>query len=93
MPRYRAELTSRFSRQKGERILMRLKRLGYTTPHFWDIAAEEGVTCILGVDAHTPQQLQDPEFYDQCERFLDGLNIRRQAVPGAIRDLAAKRSV
>ena len=51
--------------------------LGYTTAQFWDIAAEEDVTCILGVDAHDPAHLQDPDFYDQCERFLDGLGIKR----------------
>lgn len=52
---------SEISRSKGY--------VGYCSPEFWDIAKEYGNRCIIGVDAHSPQQLD-------CADLI--LNIRRK---------------
>lgn len=51
--------------------------LGYPNPDFWKIAAQEGATAIIGLDAHDPRRLQDTDKYDEAVRFLDGLGIKR----------------
>lgn len=51
--------------------------LGYPNPDFWEIAAREGATAIIGLDAHDPQRFLDTDKYDGAVRFLDSLGIRR----------------
>ncbi len=49
----------------------------YPRPIFWEIAAEEGCTAILGTDAHAAQFAYDPQEvaqYEQMAREL-GLNL------------------
>ena len=48
---------------------------GYPHPGFWRIAAEEGCTAILGVDAHVPAHLADPKFWDAGLALLRGLGM------------------
>ena len=55
----------------------RCRGLGYPYGGFWEIAAEEGVKCIIGVDAHQPEQLRDAQAYDTAVRYLEGLGIER----------------
>lgn len=49
--------------------------LGYTTPEFWEVAAEEGVKAIIGVDAHEPDHLDCLDLYDQTRARLEGMGI------------------
>ena len=49
--------------------------LGYPCRYFWEIAAEEGVTAIMGVDAHSPESFAWPEW-DAGLKFLKSLGIR-----------------
>ncbi|GHU70941.1 histidinol-phosphatase [Clostridia bacterium] len=51
--------------------------LGYPNLEFWRIAAEEGAAAIIGVDAHDPKALRDPELVLQASMFLDALGVRR----------------
>ncbi len=48
---------------------------GYPHEGFWRIAAEEGCTAILGVDAHIPAHLADPKYWDAGLARLRGLGI------------------
>lgn len=48
--------------------------LGYPCRHFWEIAAEEGATAIMGVDAHNPAAFSWPEW-DTGLAFLKSLGI------------------
>ena len=48
--------------------------LGYPCRRFWEIAAEEGVAAILGVDAHSPHSFAWPEW-DAGKAFLNELGI------------------
>ena len=53
------------------------KGLGYPAREFWDVAAEVGVTCIIGTDAHSPDRLDDHIRHEEAEKFLDGLGLNR----------------
>lgn len=44
--------------------------VGYTSDVFWEIAAEIGGRAIVGVDAHTPEQLNCLELYAQAYEKL-----------------------
>ena len=37
------------------------KKLHYPNPVFWQVAKEEGCQAVLGADAHSPDQISDPE--------------------------------
>ncbi len=45
--------------------------IGYPNRHFWDIAAEEGCTAIIGFDAHQPEVLLDEADYEEAKRLID----------------------
>lgn len=52
---------------------------GITTipyPDFWEIAAHEGCTAIIGVDAHNNQYLETPFYYDRAIERLNKLGIK-----------------
>ena len=53
------------------------KSAGYPHPRFWEIAADEGCTAIIGVDAHSSRELEDTEKYRQAVNFLERLSIKR----------------
>lgn len=50
--------------------------LGYPCLPFWQIAAQEGVSAIIGIDAHSPDRLLDTPVYDQAIQHLSALGIR-----------------
>ena len=52
-------------------------RLGYPCHAFWEVAAEEGVDCIIGTDAHSPDRFDDDQAWDDAAAFLDGLGLNR----------------
>ena len=49
-----------------------------TIPHpdFWEIAAHEGCTAIIGIDAHNNQYLETPFYYDRAVKTLKELGIK-----------------
>ncbi|WP_458408902.1 histidinol-phosphatase [Bacteroides congonensis] len=52
---------------------------GITTiphPDFWEIAAHEGCTAIIGVDAHNNQYLETPFYYDRAVETLKKSGIK-----------------
>lgn len=48
---------------------------GYPYEAFWRLAAAEGCTAILGVDAHAPDQLSTDRYRDAGLRLLRGLGM------------------
>jgi len=51
-------------------------QLGYPCAAFWETAAEEGVTCIIGCDAHAPKDISDA-LWDMAALYLDSLGLSR----------------
>lgn len=49
----------------------------YYYPHleFWKIAAQYPVKCLIGVDAHSPDDLLDIDSIDKATTMLSGLNL------------------
>lgn len=45
-------------------------------PEFWKIAAHEGCTAIIGVDAHNYQYLETPVYYDRARQTLMELGMK-----------------
>ena len=52
-----------------------LARRNYPDPVFWELAAEENCTVIVGRDAHTPQQLQDKESEAAAMELIHHLGL------------------
>ena len=48
----------------------------YPHPEFWHIAANEGCTAIIGVDAHDSKALEYSGYYDQAYEALKELKIK-----------------
>ena len=48
----------------------------YPNPAFWEIAAEEGCTAVLGWDAHSPRHLHCPEAEDSARRMAERLGMK-----------------
>lgn len=48
----------------------RTNRISYPHPEFFEIAAQEGVKIIIGLDAHEPEELSDPTQWDLAQREL-----------------------
>lgn len=49
--------------------------LGYPNNPFWRVAAEEGCMTIVGVDAHDPAHLADPELGMLARTYLTNLGV------------------
>ena len=50
--------------------------VGYTSPEFWEIAAEEGgLRAIIGVDAHAPADLDCLDTYVEVRKRLQGMGV------------------
>jgi len=45
-------------------------------PMFWEIAAEEGCTAIIGIDAHSPYMLETSRYFDAALETLKTLGIK-----------------
>ncbi len=48
----------------------------YPSPVFWEIASELGCRCVLGCDAHAPQDVADPEQLRAVEAFAARFGLR-----------------
>ena len=51
-------------------------KLTYPHPEFWQIAANEGCTAIIGVDAHDVKALEYSGYYDNACEELKRLKIK-----------------
>ena len=49
----------------------------YPCPDFWHIAANEGCTAIIGLDAHNNKDLETPVYYNRAIEELKTLKIQR----------------
>lgn len=49
---------------------------GYPHREFWQLAAEENVTCVVGVDAHKPEAFDTTEDFENAFVFLRSLGCR-----------------
>lgn len=49
----------------------------FPCPHFWRIAANEGCTAIIGIDAHDNHSLEESTYYDRAISELKALKIER----------------
>ena len=52
-------------------------RISYPHPEFFEIARDEGVQVIIGLDAHEPQEIADPTQWNRATRELDAMGIAR----------------
>lgn len=59
---------------------LRAKR-GYPVDVFWEMAAEEGCTAVLGIDAHDPYSLNDPKTELEARENLKALGITLEENP------------
>lgn len=48
--------------------------LGYPCMHFWEIAAEENVRAVVGVDAHKPEEITDSDL-EGAQAMLRSMGI------------------
>ena len=60
------------------------RRVSYPNPEFFEIARQEGVQVVIGLDAHEPLELSDSTQWDRAQReladygagFLDRVTLR-----------------
>ena len=50
--------------------------IGYTSPEFWEIAATEGCTAIIGLDGHSPEIIARRDLWVEARRILDDLGMK-----------------
>ena len=50
----------------------------YPNPLFWELAAEEDCRVVLGADAHSPEQLNDPHTEKKALEFADRFDLYPQ---------------
>lgn len=53
----------------------RTGRRSYPHPEFFEIAAQEGVDIIIGLDAHEPDEIANPAQWRRAERELAALGV------------------
>ena len=49
--------------------------IGFPCLDFWRIAAREGCSAVIGIDAHAPERLLDAPLYDLARQHLKALGI------------------
>ncbi|MBQ8752310.1 MAG: histidinol phosphatase, partial [Clostridia bacterium] len=49
--------------------------LCYPNPRFWEIAAAEGCTAIVGLDAHQTAHMTQAQEYDEAYAYLESLGM------------------
>lgn len=57
--------------------LGKLNGNGYPNAEFFEIAYDEGVEIIVGLDAHEPQEIADPREYDRAMAETESFGARR----------------
>ena len=88
---YKTEMRGLCQEAKSCGMLLEYNLLGlragreYPVPVFWEMAAEEGCTAVLGVDAHDPQSLNDMQTEQQAREFLKTLGIALEENPNLVK--------
>lgn len=59
--------------------------VGYCSPEFWDIAEKCGNRCIIGVDAHAPEQLSCADLYREVYQKLEKRGLEVISAPDNIK--------
>ena len=79
---YDWEMTRLCKAMKERHIPLEINILGmayggkhYPTERFWKIPGEIGNDVILGLDAHSPEQIQDVASYEKCMKIVDKYNL------------------
>lgn len=54
-----------------------MRRPSYPCREFFEIALEEGVRVIVGLDAHEPEEIENPTQWDRASRELAAFGARR----------------
>lgn len=79
---YRQEMRLICTEAKSCGIPLEINMLGkwsgrnYPNPIFWELAAEEGCTVVLGCDAHAPEHLKKEETERQLLDMVSSLGLR-----------------
>lgn len=55
----------------------RTGRRSYPHPDFFDVVLQEGVSVIIGLDAHEPEEIADPTQWRRAVAELGALGVRR----------------
>ena len=82
---YDREIRTFLKEIKALDVPLEINRLGYAdrrnypTPRFWQLAGEEGVAAVIGVDAHHPRHLEDEAGIAGCLRIAreNGLTVKK----------------
>lgn len=78
---YKQHMRTLIREAMGCKLPLELNMLGLYTQRnypnrlFWELVAEEGAPAIVGVDAHVPDFLKDPDVEAKIAPFLEGLDI------------------
>lgn len=79
---YDWEMTRLCKAMKERNIPLEINILGmgaggkhYPTERFWKIPGEIGNEVILGLDAHSAEQIQDVESYNKCLDIVKKYNL------------------
>ena len=56
-------------------ILGLLTGRNYPDSRFWEIAKAVGNCVIIGMDAHTPEQLSNPNYVEKAKLLCEGMEI------------------
>lgn len=84
---YKAEMRGICQDAKSCGMLLEYNLLGlrakrsYPVGEFWEMAAEEGCTAVLGIDAHDPESLNDPQTEQEARENLKKLGIPLEENP------------
>ena len=59
--------------------------VGYTSPEFWELAEEYGNRCIIGVDAHAPEQLDCADLIKSVRNRLESRGFEVINAPDGVK--------
>ena len=57
-------------------LLGDVSRSHYPNPDFWRLAARMSAPAIIGLDAHTPRDITDTEYYDETLKFAKECGVK-----------------
>lgn len=79
---YRREMTRLIEGAKEADVPLEINLLGirehrnYPSAQFWQIAGEIGCSAILGCDAHSPEDVADPDNLQEAEQFAARFKLK-----------------
>lgn len=67
-------------------MLGAVKKRNYPDPRFLEIAKDVGNQVIIGIDAHSPEQLNNPEGESLCRQLAYGMEIIEELPIGGVNE-------